>query len=199
MLGAIIQIKRQSPNLNLVLESAMNPSETDFQSVSHLTNLIVDALKTIKDDNQRLNEELSKYEDMSNNSSKLYGQLKLSTDETNSFVEGLKLNIGVLEQDAAALREQVEHREHVSYDGTCIWKITGFREKLSKSSSLISVELSFLLFSGCSVRETNVGVFTTFLLVTHRLQNAGTSILAWRWSCPSNTHVIILRLDAQFK
>jgi hypothetical protein len=46
-------------------------------------------------------------------------------------LDGIKPNQEILQQDVASLKQKVDDMQYVSYDGTLIWKISGFREKMS--------------------------------------------------------------------
>ena len=58
--------------------------------------------------------------------------LKLSIQEQSAFLDGIKPNQEILQQEVASLKQKVDDAQYVSYDGTLIWKITSFQEKMSK-------------------------------------------------------------------
>ncbi|CAF4772212.1 unnamed protein product, partial [Rotaria sp. Silwood2] len=43
---------------------------------------------------------------------------------------GVKPNQEILQQDVASLKQKIDDMQYVSYDGTLIWKITSFLEKM---------------------------------------------------------------------
>jgi hypothetical protein len=51
-------------------------------------------------------------------------KLKIAVQGTNTFVEGLTPNQQVLQQDLDSLKQDIEDKQAVSYDGTLIWRIT---------------------------------------------------------------------------
>jgi hypothetical protein len=53
-------------------------------------------------------------------------------EESHSFLQGVKHNQDILNQDLASLKEKINDMQYVSYDGTFVWKITNFKEKMSK-------------------------------------------------------------------
>jgi hypothetical protein len=57
---------------------------------------------------------------------------KVSIQETHSFLDGVKHNPDILNQDLASLKEKINDMQPISYDGTFVWKITNFQEKMSK-------------------------------------------------------------------
>ena len=58
--------------------------------------------------------------------------MKLSAEESQSFLPGFKYNQDVLQQEVMSLKESVDDMKYVSYDGIFIWKISNFKEKMSK-------------------------------------------------------------------
>jgi hypothetical protein len=64
-----------------------------------------------------------------------FSLVKLSIQEQNTFLDGLKTNQEILQQDIALLKQKIEDLQFNSYDGTLIWKITNFAEKIGKFST----------------------------------------------------------------
>ncbi len=58
--------------------------------------------------------------------------MKLSIQEQGAFLEGIKTNQEMFQQDLELLQQTADNMQYVSYDGTLIWKITSIREKMSK-------------------------------------------------------------------
>ena len=56
----------------------------------------------------------------------------MSVQEQSAFLDGIKPNQEILQQDVASLKQIVDDMQYVSYDGTLIWKIISFHEKMSK-------------------------------------------------------------------
>jgi len=57
-------------------------------------------------------------------------KLKIAIQETNISIESLKPNQQVLLQDFAALKQDVEDQQAISYDGTLIWRIADVQKKM---------------------------------------------------------------------
>ena len=131
MMVAMSYLQVQSSGVNEILLDAVNRPESEFQSISDLNDVVKDAIQTMKEDNQRLNEESRTCNVVSEDCCNRFTQLKLSMNETNSIVEGTQLNAIVLEQELLALQERIDHLQIVSHDGNFIWKITGVHEKIS--------------------------------------------------------------------
>jgi hypothetical protein len=69
---------------------------------------------------------------LSNESFQDQNTVQLSVQESHSFLEGVKHNQDIINQDLSSLKEKVNDMQYVSYDGTFVWKITNFKEKMSK-------------------------------------------------------------------
>jgi hypothetical protein len=57
--------------------------------------------------------------------------IKLSEEESCGFLQDIGPNLHVLIQDLASLKEKVNDMQYISYDGTLVWKIANFKEKMS--------------------------------------------------------------------
>ncbi|CAF1389685.1 unnamed protein product, partial [Rotaria sordida] len=64
-----------------------------------------------------------------------FSQVKLSAEESHGFLEGVKQNQDILNQDVESLKEIINDMQYVSYDGTFVWKITKFQEKMIDAQS----------------------------------------------------------------
>jgi len=56
-------------------------------------------------------------------------------EESHNFLQGVKHNQDILNQDLVSLKEKINDMQHGSYDGMFVWKITNFQEKMSKWNS----------------------------------------------------------------
>jgi chromosome segregation ATPase len=97
-------------------------------------NILASGIQTLNDDTQRLSNDSIRLQTSIDALTQDFATLKLSIQEQDAFIEGLKPNQELLQQDIASLKQRVEDMQYVSYDGTLIWKITSFREKMSKLS-----------------------------------------------------------------
>ncbi|CAF4342234.1 unnamed protein product, partial [Rotaria sordida] len=102
-----------------------NPATAQLKELYEMLNILVGGIKTLTNDEQRLNNESLQ---MPSTFSTLTEELlivKLSIEESNALLEGAKHN-----QDSSSLPEKANNSQYVSYDGTLVWKITNFREKM---------------------------------------------------------------------
>ncbi|CAF4622189.1 unnamed protein product, partial [Rotaria sp. Silwood2] len=99
------------------------------EEVTERLSILVRDTETLTSDEQRLSHELlpTLAEELS--------KVKLSVEESNPFLEGVQHNQDLLNQDLSSLQEKINDLQCVSHDGTLIWKITNFQEKMSKLNS----------------------------------------------------------------
>ena len=113
--------------------AASTDSATDhFQELYETLNILSGGVETLSDDGQRLNNESLQCQIKLHTLIHDFSQVKLAVDETKCFLEGMTPNQNILKQDLASLKEEIDYMQHVSYDGTFVWKITNFQEKMSK-------------------------------------------------------------------
>lgn len=105
---------------------------TQMQEIYETINVLANGIQTLNDDTQRLSTDSIRLQTSVESLSKEFESLQLSVQEQGAFLEGVKPNQEILQQDVASLKQRVDDMQYVSYDGTLIWKITGFREKMSK-------------------------------------------------------------------
>jgi hypothetical protein len=112
-----------------------DPTTVQLQELYDMLNVLLGGIETLNDDGQRLNNESLYSQIKLRTLAQDFSQVQLSVEETKSFLEGLKLNQDILKQDLTSWKEKVEDMQHVSYDGSFIWKITNVREKMGKRKS----------------------------------------------------------------
>jgi hypothetical protein len=88
----------------------------------------------LNEDAERLTNEARQLHNKLEVLTKDFATLKLSIQEQNTFLDGLKPNQEILQQDAVSLKQKIEDLKFVSYEGTIIWKISNFADKMGKSS-----------------------------------------------------------------
>ncbi len=107
---------------------------TQMQEIYETINMLASGIQTLNDDTQRLSSDSIRLQTSIESLTQDFATLKLSVQEQNAFLDGIKPNQEILQQDVASLKQKVDDMQYVSYDGTLIWKITNFREKMSKFS-----------------------------------------------------------------
>ena len=103
----------------------------NMQEVYEMINVLAGGIQALNDDTQRLSTELIRMQGALDSVTQEMSSLKLSVQEQGTFLDGIKPNQDILHQDVASLKQKIDDLQNVSYDGTLIWKITSFREKMS--------------------------------------------------------------------
>jgi FtsZ-binding cell division protein ZapB len=122
-----------------------------IQEVYETINILAGGIQTLNDDTQRLSGESIRLQSSVESLTNEFTSLKLSTQEQSAFLDGIRPNQESLQQDVASLKQTVDDMQYVSYDGTLIWKITSFREKMCK----IFLEKIVLLTEEKSVQHSH--------------------------------------------
>lgn len=123
----------QSGASSMVTTTSGNLS-TQMQETYETLNILASGIQTLNDDTQRLSSDSIRLQTSIESLNQNFKTLKLSIQEQNAFLDGLKPNQEILQQDVASLKQRVDDMQYVSYDGTLIWKIINFREKMSEFS-----------------------------------------------------------------
>ncbi|CAF1234435.1 unnamed protein product [Rotaria sp. Silwood1] len=110
-------------------------ASVELQKLYETLHILTGGIETLSDDGQHLSNESLQLQIKLQSLIEDFSQLKLSMEESHSFLEGVKYNQDVLNQDLASLKEKINDMQYVSYDGTFIWKITNFQEKMIDAQS----------------------------------------------------------------
>ncbi|MHC5719964.1 MAG: hypothetical protein ACYTX0_50015, partial [Nostoc sp.] len=92
-------------------------------------NILAGGVEALNDDGQRLNNESLQSQIFLQALSEQFSNVKLSVEESHSFLQGVKHNQDILKQDLESMKEKINDMQYVSYDGTYVWRIANFREK----------------------------------------------------------------------
>lgn len=102
------------------------------QELHEMLDHIAGSVQAINDDTQRLSAKSMMHQNALQKFSDDLSRLKLSVQETDSLLNGHKANQQTLEQTLASIQQDISDLKMTSYDGTLMWKITNFREKMSR-------------------------------------------------------------------
>jgi hypothetical protein len=130
-----------------MISSTNDKSNAQLQQVYETIDTLAGGLQALNDDTQRLSNESLELHIKAEDLNLSLAALKLSIQEENAFLGGIKPNQEILNQDVATLKEKVEDMQSVSYDGMIIWKITSFKERMSKIFTLHLFRSSKLILS----------------------------------------------------
>lgn len=77
-----------------------------------------------------------------------FEKIQISTEESNNTLNGVQINVSIIQQKLLTLKEKYDEQYASSYNGTYVWKITGVREKLSKiNESVEKTQFPMCFFS----------------------------------------------------
>ncbi|CAF2958138.1 unnamed protein product, partial [Rotaria sp. Silwood2] len=124
----------QSTSSSMITTTNGNLS-TQWQEIYETINILASGIQTLDDDTQRLSSESIRLQSSIESLTQDFSSIKLSIQEQSSFLDGIKPNQEILQQDVASLKEKIDDMQYVSYDGTFIWKITNFHEKMMDAQS----------------------------------------------------------------
>jgi predicted nucleic acid-binding Zn-ribbon protein len=119
---SLLKIAHQMESHSLSSETTAEASRTTsatapWQELHETSSTLERCSETTNDGGQRL----------SNDSSQNQANVKLSEEESCACMQDVKHN-----QDSTSLKEKINDMQYVSYDGTLIWKITKFQEKMGR-------------------------------------------------------------------
>ncbi|CAF3030963.1 unnamed protein product [Rotaria sp. Silwood2] len=121
-------------SLRVTNAGACNPDTTQSSEVNESLKIVVDNIETLINDEQRLRNILLQIQIRLPILTKEISKVKLSIEESNAFLEAVKCNRNIVNQDLA-LQENINDFQYVSYDGTFVWKITNFQERMIDAQS----------------------------------------------------------------
>ncbi len=112
--------------------SLSGDTNTQLKEVDETVDVLTGGLQALNEDAQRLSTESLHLHNMLDVLTKDFAKLKLSIQEQNGFLDGLKPSQEILSQDVASIKQKIEDLQFVSYDGTYTWKITNFAERMGE-------------------------------------------------------------------
>ncbi|CAM4888294.1 unnamed protein product [Rotaria socialis] len=124
----------QSASSTIMATTSENIS-SQMQEIYETINILSGGIQTLNDDTQRLSSELIKLQSSPESLTQDIGSCQLSIQEQSSFLDGVKPNQDILQQDIASLKQKIDDLQYVSYDATLIWKIVSFNKKMMDAQS----------------------------------------------------------------
>ncbi|CAF1129396.1 unnamed protein product [Rotaria sordida] len=110
-------------------------ANVQLQEVCQTIDILADGVSTLNEDAQRLSHESVYIRNSTDTLNRDFSALKLSIQEQSIYLDGLKPNQDVLNQDVASLKQKFDDMQFVSYDGTLLWKITNFNGRMADAQS----------------------------------------------------------------
>ncbi|CAF4402378.1 unnamed protein product [Adineta steineri] len=117
---------------NSMMTTTNETMSSQMQEIYEAINILASGIQTLNDDTQRLSTDSVRLQSSVELLTQDFATLKLSVEEQGAFLDGIKPNQEILQQEVASLKQKIDDMQYVSYDGTLIWKITSFNEKMSK-------------------------------------------------------------------
>ncbi|CAF1292199.1 unnamed protein product [Rotaria sordida] len=111
----------------------MDPNE--FEKISNATNILLDNIKTLVDELERLTLERDQIHNKLQSFIQETTILKKSIEEENSSIDGINHNQQITEQNLLSMEQKLNNMSLSSYDGTFTWKITNVQEKITAAKS----------------------------------------------------------------
>jgi hypothetical protein len=109
-------------------EASLSPMQDTYEMI----NVLAGAMQALNDDTQRLSSESVRLQAGVESLTKDCAIVKQSIQEQSVFLDGIKPNQEILQQEVASLKQTIDDLQYVSYDGTLLWKISSFQEKMSE-------------------------------------------------------------------
>jgi len=117
------QLKSSQMDLDLPHTTTSTSTMVNDQ-LNQTIDVLLGSIQVLNDDTQRLSSETLRTQYLLQYISENLSKLKLAVQETNTSVEGLTPNQQILQQDLDSIKQDIEDKQAVSYDGTLIWRIT---------------------------------------------------------------------------
>jgi chromosome segregation ATPase len=105
---------------------------TQLEEIYQTVNILADGIAILNEDLQRLSTESIHYQNILDPLKQDISTLKTSSQEQNTFIDGIKINQDILQQDLASLGQKGTDIKASSFDGTFIWKISNIQEKIGQ-------------------------------------------------------------------
>ncbi|CAF2813784.1 unnamed protein product [Rotaria sp. Silwood2] len=120
---------------SVITAGTYNTATAQLQELYKMLNILSGSIEALNNDQERLSNESLQIQVTIPSLTEELSKVKLSIQESSSFLEGVKHNQDILNQDLASIEEKINDLQYVSYDGTFIWKITNFKEKMIDAQS----------------------------------------------------------------
>jgi len=115
-----------------ITTSIPDNTNSQLEDVSETIDILAGGIQTLDEDSQRLNNESLYLKNSIDSLNKEFAALKLSIQEQNTFLDGLRPNQEILQQDLSSMKQKIEDSQFISYDGTLTWKISNVAEKMGQ-------------------------------------------------------------------
>jgi hypothetical protein len=112
--------------------TASSSATTKLHKVHETLNILKRGIETLKNNTQRLGNEILQFQINLQTLTSVISPLKISVEESDSSLNEPKLNQANISQRPTITNEKSDDNNCTSYDGTLTWEITNFKEKMSR-------------------------------------------------------------------
>jgi hypothetical protein len=146
-------IKMETSDLPTQITTAATTTSTvetfndDSKYFDEMIKLFSDTIYTLNDETIRLSSESLQQSQSIEAADQFLSTIKISIEESKNLVSAMDNNMMFLQQELFSLKQKYDDRQFTSYDGTLIWKITKFQEKMSKNIETLRLNFSFSFFN----------------------------------------------------
>jgi chromosome segregation ATPase len=126
--------------MTIDLPQTTEDATIQLQEIYETVNILAGAVEALNDDLQRLHSESISHQYARDPLTQDFSILKLSIQEHSTFLDGVKIDQEILQQDLVSMEQKVNDMKTSSYDGTFIWKIMNVQEKIGQQFMFCSVE-----------------------------------------------------------
>lgn len=113
--------------------STTEKPDDDLKQMHQIIDYLSNGIPILQEELIRLNNELLQQSQLVETVEKDQLTIKTSNEELNNVVNGMNTNFILLQQDLSSLKQKYDDHQVTSYDGTLIWKIDRFQEKMRKN------------------------------------------------------------------
>jgi chromosome segregation ATPase len=113
--------------------SAPERISDELKSLHEIIDILSIGIRTCNDELIRLNDESVQQSQLLETVDQLLPTVKTSTEESNNALSAMSTNLMILQQGISLLQQKYDDNQVTSYDGTLVWKIPRFQEKMGKN------------------------------------------------------------------
>jgi hypothetical protein len=118
--------------MTIDLPQTTEDATIQLQEIYETVNILSGGVEALNDDLQRLHSESISHQHALDPLTQDFSILKISIQEQSAFLDGVKINQEILQQDLVSMEQKVNDMKTNSYDGTFIWKINNMQEKIGQ-------------------------------------------------------------------
>jgi len=124
--------------------STVETCDDELNYFDEMIKLFSNTTYTLNSELIRLNSESLQLSQSTEVADKFLPMIKTSIEESDNIVNAMHTNMILLQQELSSLKQKYDDLQAISYDGTLIWKITKFQEKMSKNIQSLRLSFRFL-------------------------------------------------------